>query len=394
MSHTTPTTQSHRFHNHQPALHEPDPLLPRTFTNPGPDNPVPASVFLYHLELDHAPIHDVLQQAYPAYRRNEHLPQKVQARLKFYLWMTLKGHEHIQPAYNELQEDAKAAFRLGFRDGLPAYDTLREFINDRFSADLKRELRRVLLRLTVQHHPSLGDEQAHDATPVPASRWDTACPYNGYREVEMHKLEARWDPEYAALLGLQFYHGTCDEGRWVVPFHERMRDVGVRGGTVTVDGGYTSLRNIAVSWACGFPLRFRCKDHWRVDAQAACEEVRQRYQKHHGGVWFDPDAGVERMARFLVEHGSERDVGAVGRWVRDRFVEGLGEAEGRVLSRVRSRNEGLHGPLKRLPLLPSWRGVGWMRDRVLACGLALVAVQWVRVRGGVREGLCRVAHIV
>lgn len=335
----------------------------------------------------------MLEQAYPYLERNTHLKPKVHARIKFAAWMTLKGHEHVLTAYHALLADPQAIDLLGF-DTLPAYDTLRECLNDRLTPTIKAQLMHALLAEQKRLLDTLGDQQAQDTTPVHAPRWEDDCPYNGYREVEMHRCELRWDPTHEALLTQQFYHGTCKEDRWILPFNTRLDQVGIQHATLTVDGGYTALHLIAKSWEQGTLLRFKAKAHWDLDLETARKDMEKRYNKHWRHEAYLKGADLEQKATFLVRHGTDNDTKAVGKWLRNRQIEELSEAEETARRWIRSRNEGLHRPLKRLPFEASWKGQARMLARVQAVCLTVHLVQLTRLQNGVTHGLARTAHIL
>lgn len=387
--------QTHRSRTNQQLQDAGNPfnkLGPPEFSNPQPGNTVPAAVFLHHLDLDTPRINRVLKQAYPYLERNTGLKAQVHARTKFLAWMTIKGYDRIQPAYNALLADENAPELLGFVK-IPAYDTLRECINDRLPPVMDK-LMHVLLCEQKRLLDTLGDEQAEDATPMPAARWEDDCPYNGYRECEMHNTELRWDAGHEALLAQQYYHGTAHEAQFLVPINHRLKDAGIGRGELTVDGSYTGLLLIAASWEMGFKLRFKRQKGWRIGAQAAREDIERRYNEAWGHAAYDPDAGIENKARFLVRHGSEHDREAVGRWLRDRQVEALTEEDARARRWIRSNNEGWNGHIKRLPFEPRCKGQLEMLRRFWACCLTVHLVQLTRIQHGVEDGLCRTAHIV
>lgn len=354
---------------------------------------MPAAVFLHHLDLDKPRINRVLEHAYPYLEHLPRLKDRVHARIKFLAWMTLKGHDRIQPAYNALIADDQAPELLGFTHGIPAYDTLRECINDRLPPVMDR-LMHTLLCEQQRLLDTLGNQQAEDATPSRAARFEDGCPYNGHRECEMHKAELRWDAEHEALLAQQYYHGTAGEGQFLVPLNQRLIDAGIEQGRLTVDGSYTSFELIAKSWAQGFELRFKQQAHWTIDAEGAREDVEKRYNEHWHHEAYHGDASLEQKAVFLVRHGTKHDREAVGRWLRDRQLEGLTEDQAARRRWIRSGNEAWHGHVKRLPFEPARKGQREMLRRFWACCLTLHMVQLTRGQHGVSEGLCRTAHIV
>lgn len=133
---------------------------------------------------------------------------------------------------------------------------------------------------------------------------------------------------------------------------------------------------------------------WTIDAQTARDDVEERYNEHWEHEAYQAQASIEQKARFLVRHGSETDLEAVERWLRDAQAEGFTEEEIEVRSSIRSRNEAWHGPVKRLPFEPAWQGQVEMVRRFWACCFALHLVQLTRIQHGIEQRLCRTAHIV
>lgn len=363
------------------------------FTNPGPDGAVRAEDLLAHLELDLPQINRILKQAYPYLDRNPGLKEAVHARIRFLAWMTLRGHVELAAAYRELEDDPEAARRLGFT-WFPKYDTIRECLYDRLGEALMPGLIRALLREQKRLLPTLGEDQVEDATPLPARPRDQQAPYNGHYKTRMRKLELRWDHPHEALLAHAFYGGTEDEEPYAEILGRRLEDAGIHAQALWVDNGYTSFQAHAAQFRRGTRLIHRPQEDWRVDEPGARADVAARAQKH----WRHPDYPVEGslldQARFLVDHGSQADREAVGRWVRDRMLADPSSEEAAALRARRSRNEALNGRFKLLPTGPPMRGARAQYGRVLACVLTVHMVQLTRLQNGVRHGLCRTRHIV
>lgn len=367
---------------------------PVEFEDPGPGNSVPAEVFLHHLDLDTPGINRVLRGVYPYLDRNEGLKEEVHARVRFLAWMELKQHRYVHRAYNALVNDPDAQAWLGFQEGLPCYDTIREFVNERLDPATRERLIAVLVQEQVKRCPGLGVEQVQDMTPVEARRDDASAPYSPHYECRMHRLDLRWDIHHEALLVHQFYHGLAHEGRWLVPLTVKLDAAGAASGVVVVDNGYASMPNIAHSWRSGHRLVYEAQDAWRIDAGAARRDVAKRYQTHWEHPSFMVDASFEARLRFLVDHGSDRDTEAVGRYLRDAQVEAWSSQDEEARRKHRNHNEALNAELKRLVLYPVRRGVHWMHRRVTACLITMHLVQLTRLQHGVTRGLCRIANIL
>jgi len=367
---------------------------PRGFENPAEGQSVLAADFLSHLDLDRNEINTVLREAYPDLDRIHGFKKRVHARLRFLVWMTVKDFNQIKPAYKLLRHDLDAQLLLGFSDGLPSYETLRKFINKLLTGARHEKLLSVLI---VEQHrllPTLGAVQVEDATPVQARRRETEAPYNPHYKIRMHKLELRWDIQREALLTQQFYHGTAGEGRWLTIFTDRLDDLGIKGTQLTIDGGYTSFLHIALQWCVGQPLSYKTQEGWKVDKQAAQESVLKRYQN----LWQHPDFLTETpfaaKLRFLIDHGTEHDIDAAGRYIRDEYLTTKTTEEFDFVNSHRSQNEGLNAEYKQLPLGPARRGSLELLRRSQACCLTIHLVQLTRIQNGVSTHLCRVTNIL
>ncbi|MCA1819958.1 MAG: hypothetical protein LC620_07930 [Halobacteriales archaeon] len=366
---------------------------PRAFQNPCEDESVLAAEFLSHLDLNRPTINLVLKQAYPYLDEIPGLKEAVHARVRFVAWKTLKGFNQIKPAYRSLSLDPGAQWLLGFREGLPCYDTFREHINERLSGCVHEQLLRELLMEQHRLLPTLGLVQVQDATPLEARRREDEAPYNPHYDVRMMKAELRWDVPHEALLSQQYYDGLASESHWLTPITQRLQDAGIHGNRLTVDGGYTSLLHIALQWRVGQILAFKPQEAWKINPAAALRSVLKRYQNHRTNPDFLVDASLDAKLRFLIDHGTEHDIDAVGRYLRDTYISTKTREENALVKSHRSQNEGLNAELKRLPTMPARRGKRELLRRSQACTLTLHLVQLTRLQRGVTTHLCRTANI-
>ena len=367
---------------------------PKKFVNPQEGRSVLAADFLAHLDLDRPAINRVLKQAYPHLDILAGLKAEVHARVRFTAWRTLKGFNELAIAHRLLVKDVHAQKQLGFVKGPPCYDTLREHENERLSGDLHDRLLDALLIEQRRMFQNLGQKQVEDATPLEARRREEEAPYNPHYGVRMMKEEMRWDVEHEALLAQQYYHGLVNEGQWLPLLTRRVQAANIHGARLTVDGAYPSFEHIALQWRLGEPLAFKQQEGWRVDAEAAREDVLKRYQGYWKHDSFLSDANLDAKLRFLIDHGTVQDVEAVGRYVRDAYLSTRSIEEDAVVKRERSMNEGLNAEFKRLPVQPARRGTRELLRRAQACTLTLHLVQLTRLQHGVTRQLCRTANLL
>ncbi len=367
---------------------------PRDFENPEAGQSVLAYEFLAHLDLDTPGLNRVLKVAYPYLDHRPSLKRDVHARVRFIAWAALKGFNQLAPAYRLLQHDVDAQRELGFHEGLPCYDTLREFIHERLSGCV---LDRLLQELLVEQRrllPSLGELQVEDATPLEARRREDEAPYNPHYGVRMMKEELRWDVPHEALLTQQSYDGLAHEGQWLNVLTTRLVEAGIRTASVTIDGGYTSFQNIALQWREGHVLSYRVQEAWKINRETALEDVLKRYQTHRKNPDFLANAPLEAKLRFLIDHDREHDIESVGRYLRDTYLTTRKPEEETKVRSHRSQNEGFNAELKRLPIAPARRGARELLRRAQACTLTLHLVQLTRLQHGVTTGLCRVSYLL
>lgn len=367
---------------------------PRSFQNPEEGSSVLASEFLVHLNLDRPGIHAVLEEAYPYIDDVPGLKGEVHARVRFVAWMTLKGFNQLAPAFRLLRLDPAAQHLLGFHKGVPCYDTLREFVNERL-AECRHD--RLLAELLVEQRrllSTLGHAQVQDATPLEARRREVEAPYNPHYKVRMMKLELRWDPAHEALLTQRAYDGLMGESPWLAVLTNQLRSLGVHGTLLTVDGGYTSFQHIALQWRHAQPLHYRTQQAWNVNREEAERDVLKRYQTHRRNPKFLVNASLPAKIRFLIDHGTPQDVEAAGKYLRDDYVSKQPPEENGFVRAQRSMNEALNGELKRLPIAPARRGTRELLRRSQACTLTLHLVQLTRLQHGITTHLSRTANLL
>ena len=83
--------------------------MPTLFKDPTKDNPVETSEFLSHLNLSF--LDNILQQMFPRLPR---IKESVYARIRFVVFMKLRGIKFVKKAYREIEMNRKIAKNLGF----------------------------------------------------------------------------------------------------------------------------------------------------------------------------------------------------------------------------------------------------------------------------------------
>jgi hypothetical protein len=243
--------------------------------------------------------------------------------------------------------------------------------------------------------PTLGQTQVEDSTPLQGMRAEEEADYNGHYKIPMMKDDKRWDPVHEALLTSVIRNGNAYDGDALDPQTRRLQNLGIRAQYLTIDGHYcTRLRDIATQWRRNEPLHFRPQEGWIICLDDSHADVNKRYQTHHNHPDFLPDAPFPAKLRFLIDHGTDHDIEAAGRYIRDEYLTNQYARDEASIRAERAHNEGLNAAYHRLPTKPTRRGVLNLVRRGWACTLTMVLVQWTRIRHGITRNLCQTASIV
>lgn len=129
----------------------------------------------------------------------------------------------------------------------------------------------------------------------------------------MHKAELCWDADHEALPAQQYYHGTAYEARsWCSSTTGPRTPASRRAGspwTVPTRASNSSLG--PGRWGSNSGSRSK-----RAGASTPKQCARMSSSGTHE-AWehavYQADASIENKAVLLVRHGSEHDLGAVGR---------------------------------------------------------------------------------
>ena len=148
------------------------------FINPTKESPVETPEFLSHLNLEF--MDSLLKEMFPRFER---IKQRVYARIKLVIYMTLKGEKYITDAYRKLQTNREVAENLGFNpDNLPSYETIRHFINEILQNKIEEIFYAVVKEIQKQlkRNGEWDGRIIEDAVVITAKRGDDEADYSGY----------------------------------------------------------------------------------------------------------------------------------------------------------------------------------------------------------------------
>ena len=221
--------------------------------------------------------------------------------------------------YRELWEkDSKLAEKLGFEkeDGIvriPSYQNFWVFLRVRVGDDKVDRLSQIFIEELREklrlHGVELGRNTAHDGFVIRAHDKDAV--YNGNYETTMYKGEVGFDIN----LMVPFYGcatiGTDYDGKYVVPFVERLGPIEKPGRVIYLDGHYTSLENFAV---LNYVYRMRTvmnipQGQRVITEEGSPENIDKWYQSFHEKEDFVVDADMDYKLGFLMKYGRTDEVG-------------------------------------------------------------------------------------
>lgn len=320
-----------------------------------------AGLFLSWLDLDHPLFNQIFRDAWPYVDRNT-LGPRLRARVKWLVWSILNGYNNPHNARKQLLEDSDAQRRLGFTasGGVPGYDTLNAFWQWATTPTNTHALIDAFVQLLDRHLDELGHDTVEDAIPYRSRRGDEDAPFNGHYKTRMHKPEARWCTTHDCFLVGALSYGTHPEASWSGPLTRRLQRAGVTLKRLTVDRAYPTYAALVEHHVENVALAYHPAKHWAIEADGAREEVDKRYNQHWEHPAYLTEASLEHKARFLVDHGSDADKEAAGKWIRDAYLEQRDEAEKARVGRARSLNESYNTDLHRVLLHPDRRGIDRM----------------------------------
>jgi len=363
----------------------------KQFIDPNIEHPVKALDFAYWLNPE--PLLDVLESSYPYFK---YIKQRFEPRMRFFAYMLLSRKKNLRQAYNSLTE--KEYQILGFTEGKPTYELLREFIYERIGTnrfpDFFKTITQELFFQLKKKKIALGQYVLQDATDIQSLKHDTEAKYSGYYKHDGYKLDLTIDAETDIPLYYTPMEITSDEGQNLIPSQKYLADLGVREEIRVVDDKYATFENIAHSETNKISLFYKIAKNWVSKKESNPEEIKRLYQKYHKEDDFVVKPDLNFMLQYLYKKG---EIESVGRYYRNQRMEEKDSEEYQKKCKKRSsRMEGFFGRIKNTTLLddrPCKRGWKGFLFRAGTAMLTLVFAALIRVQNGIYEDLTNVTYI-
>ena len=363
----------------------------KQFTDPNIEHPVKALDFAYWLNPE--PLLDVLESSYPYFK---YIKQRFEPRMRFFAYMLLSRKKNLRQAYNSLTE--KEYQILGFTEGKPTYELLREFIYERIGIERFPEVFKQILKEVVfllkKKNICLGKHVFQDATDIRALKHDADAKYSGYYKHSGYKLDVTLDAEMDMPLCYTPIEITSDEGKNLVSSQKYLAGLGLHEMERVVDDKYATFENIAHSETNKISLYYKIAKNWVPTKKSNLKKLKKLYQKYHKEDDFVVNPDLNFMLQYLYKKG---EIESVGRYYRNQRMEEKDSEEYQKKCKKRSsRMEGFFGRIKNTTLLddrPCKRGWKGFLFRAGTAMLTLVFAALIRVQNGIYEDLTNVTYI-
>jgi hypothetical protein len=363
------------------------------FVDPTSDKPLQAVDFARWLNPE--PLLDVLKLSYPYFK---YIKQRFEPRLRFFAYMLLSREKNLRQAYHSLTE--KEYKLLGFTNGKPTYELLREFIYERISIErfpeVFKQIIQELVFLLKKKNISLGKHVFQDATDIRSLKHDPEAKYSGYYKQSGYKLDVTLDAEHDIPLCYTTMEITCDEGQNLIHSQKYLADLGMLEEVRVVDDKYASFSNIAFCELNNVSLFYKIAKHWVPTKKSNLKKLKQLYQKYHQEDDFVINPSLDFILRYLYK---KEEYDAVGGFFRNkRMVESKEKPKDykAKCNKRGARMEGFFGRVKNTTLLddrPCKRGWKGFLFRVGSSMLTLVFAALIRVQNGITSHLTNVTYV-
>lgn len=363
------------------------------FKNPTETTPVETSEFLSHLHLEF--LDPVLKEMFP---RLKQIKPSVYARVRLVIFMKLRGIRYIKEAYRILQTKPTVAENLGFDpNDLLGYETIRRFINDLLAEKVDEVFYQVVEEIgrKLKKKGEKLEQGLEDATVITAKRKDGEAEYNGYYKTKGWKKDLLISKQ-GIFLSYKDMGINDDEGKALSYHLRKLKEIRIKLDSLTVDGGYTSYKNIAITH-CGHQtkLLYKPQKHWVYNEKGTPKKIRERYSKYWKDEWYKPNASIEERLQFLYNKKEYEHVGAYFRNIHVKKYEASKELR-KEITLGRNENEGFNSYLKQRVgfecELPR-KGEKEAFFHTTLCLLALDMVALTRLQNGVTKNLTSVAYL-
>ena len=219
--------------------------------------------------------------------------------------MLLSRSKNLRSAYNSLTE--KEYILLGFTEGKPTYELLREFIYERISIErFPRVFKQILLELIFllkKKNISLGKSVFQDATDIRCLKHDPEAKYSGYYKHSGYKLDVTLDAEHDIPLYYSTMEIISDEGQNLIPSQKYLASLGLLEEERVVDDKYASFPNIARSELNNVSLFYKIAKNWVPTKKSDVKKLKKLYQKYHKDDDFVVNPSLDFILRYFYKKG-------------------------------------------------------------------------------------------
>ena len=269
----------------------------------------------------------VLAELEHAYKDARKCDYPILPQFKALVYMKLQKIKYLSALYRKLKaENCKLAEKLGFEKEdrkvkLPSYNNFWIFRKVRLVAERIDQISEIiLLDLKRELHlrgVELGKNTAHDGFVIRSH--DKEAVYNGHYETTMYKGEVGFDLDVMVPIYGSATTGTDYDGKYVVPFAEKLDKIVKEGREIYLDGHYTSLANFAtlnqvhkIRTVMNIP-----QDQRVISEEGSLENIDKWYQTFHDKDDFIVNADTDYKLSLLLKYGR---VDEVGYYYRNKYV--------------------------------------------------------------------------
>ncbi|MEW6070918.1 MAG: hypothetical protein AB1485_09895, partial [Candidatus Thermoplasmatota archaeon] len=295
------------------------------FKEPSKDNPVSTAEFLHWLDIE--PVMPIVNPWYSGEEWRIDYPKKAMVKAAFL--MKIKKFSKITELQRHLANNPKDAELLEFKklpNGkvmVPPYETLRYFINERMGRDGVHELMDALVRAIKEKKKELrlefGKRVGEDASPVVGARNDNDCKYNAHYRIQGWKMDVVLELDDLLPLTNSCIGINEDEGKCLSSSKEKLNSLGIEPEQWWFDGKYATYENIALCNTDRIETHYPISVSWQYRKDTTIKEIKRQYHKLWKKPDYIPNANLDYILKFLVNHGKHELVGAFFR--NDRLAE-------------------------------------------------------------------------
>lgn len=363
------------------------------FENPTKTNPIRASEFLSHLDLQ-----TIMPRIFKTYGNPKHLILfEPEAMFKAVIFKFIKGIQANTDLAKHLAFDSEDADFLGFNPGVtPSHQTITNFIGKRLDVEGLRDIFSILVRTIKDELDaqgiSFGESVSIDSTPLKGRKKDPEADYSGYYKIRGYKIHNVVDTELNIPLALTVTTASKSDGKQLIPLLSCVYDLDIKFKKVLADGAYGSKENLRdLFLKFGADPVVKLKKNAKI-TKGAEERVEKAYLKYWNEDEYNERAEWDEKLRLLSEWKKEQ---VLGPCIRNKLIEKWQENPDFMKLEYSKRTgiERFHGHLKEHLYLEkhyTGRGIEETERHVLLCYITILCVALCRIQHGITDDLIHV----